>query len=1641
MPLTDEDIGLAPQSVAGLSDEAIGLPPGSVQNLNTTGFNQSPKDPAGAEPMGLIEGGLATLGHSVATVLNQPARIYGRMTGQQFSDPFRVGESFLNLPEVGLEQPTNAETQGAQRHGYEDASATMNINGMPLGQIPNDQSRMGKLAQIAAGLYGVGRNAANELATPENLPLAVMRPESLLSRAAALYFAHQMLTQATPEAAGRASVVLPDPNADLGQKVQAIGDVATPAVLGALTGLHGFHEPTVGPSGLTAADHPGVKLEDYETMTGKPVAPADRQLPFKRFSVDETGQAADFATLSPEDRATWMKGPVEDQAQTPSTEAQTSQSQPGLSDQEIGLQESQISASQSSGKAASSDLNSIGGSIELEAAKSSHIEESQDAVGQSSVKQLAPDLRISVQNEQEMTHPQTGEKVKIPGYVQLDEVKDGKNTWSKGPESLKAEGYDVPDYSKLPQGKYTVNEANEILKRGKATKLYSGIPLLDPDYVNEVLVPKTRQLLRNTKELRLNIGKGLVDGGQIVARLLNKAPEKERQILIDSGIKEVFPPGSKTTPDMIDTWLKEKGPKVEVKVIKSGDKGPDIGFNLDRYDKLTPKEGKQTVVILKTPLDTEKGDVNGILHQGSHLDKEDKNVLGWARVQYEETPQGKVAHVIVSQSDWAHKLRDEEKVFQDILAAGGSDTRVNQQLKTKYHPLVPDYNRLVMKAVIDQAKKDGAKFVAVSDAETAMMTQEHDMVIPKEGKLKQEAGMRLNYDQILPKIMRELTGKEGTKIDLGEHKKSRYFNETFQMSEPRDDLHFKDGNGKYKRNVTANSFPIDHLNEGPYSITGGRLYMLPILHPVFWHGVGKSASAVHEWWNKQARSTAADIANKVITHAIGAKIEERLPTKPLPGQRSTTGMDLKNKVGAAVNALSASDKAISPIDVLVDTMDGGKAKFNGPLMNNIRKPLDNAFNAETALKDSLIDPVVKLKKELKLNKENGARINTYLVAQQPNGIQRLVDSGVPRGTVTNIIRSLSPEEMRVADMMRKKIDFVKPLVEAMGKEFTGKDTPLPDKFFPIQADYDRFFPEPKTGVSTGGVKTEQGFLKDKLSDKTPIRDNAFEVYDKFMRDASHFLMSQKLLADAQEVVKSKEFRTKYGAQGQSLMLNWLNNYARQGRRGSNYPKLDQVMTGLRQNIARGILAFRLGSQLIHLTNVPLAMQRTDGPLWWKRGLEHALSKEGRDFIKTHFAETFERGGGEPGLQEATKGKISEVGTAPQKYIDQWNSQATVMGIYLKALDKAGKDYRQFSSLPVDQAAIEQARVLARRAVASPLYKDVPPALSKGAAMKMLLQFQNTFLDQWSNIRYDLPEYIRNLDAKSAAGLTAALATMLVIETGIKLGAKKAVQKATGYEPKEDEHEVVKKLAEEALKRVPGVGQVLAASQRGDIGVPGLDVIREGGSAVKTAATADSGIKKNLAYVKVGTAVGELLGVPGTSQASEFVQDSIKAKAYMSHEKKLAAFAKQNGLPLKTFDDRIEAERAMHATAEPMSESVKVSAAESAQRKMLDRRKQVLDGLSKEDSAWLKQHQIDPPGYGSALHTDKVRVALTEAEDKRLVELVRAGYTRVIDELRKDKGFGSLEKGEKVEVSHKMFRDAAKEARATLQEEIESRRVQ
>jgi len=71
-----------------------------------------------------------------------------------------------------------------------------------------------------------------------------------------------------------------------------------------------------------------------------------------------------------------------------------------------------------------------------------------------------PDWRVTVQPDE----------VPGSGYVQIDEVKNGQNTWSKSKETLAKEGITVPDFKSLPRGQYSFDEAVKLLKEQKQAK-------------------------------------------------------------------------------------------------------------------------------------------------------------------------------------------------------------------------------------------------------------------------------------------------------------------------------------------------------------------------------------------------------------------------------------------------------------------------------------------------------------------------------------------------------------------------------------------------------------------------------------------------------------------------------------------------------------------------------------------------------------------------------------------------------------------------------------------------------------------------------------------------------------------------------------------------------------------------------------------------------------------------------------------------------------------------------------------------------------------------------------------------------------------------------------------------------------------
>lgn len=208
------------------------------------------------------------------------------------------------------------------------------------------------------------------------------------------------------------------------------------------------------------------------------------------------------------------------------------------------------------------------------------------------------------------------------------------------------------------------------------------------------------------------------------------------------------------------------------------------------------------------------------LYAGPHFGESDKNVLASVRGYMETLPSGeKVFHVFEVQSDWGQSVtKNLRKGEVDETAPQGWGSTG----ATKDHPLLAVYEQLALKAAIDHARSQGATKIALSDAETAMMTEGHDRVdrtptgfggigrneVPK---ISQEPGMRAAYDVRLPNVMEKLTGDRGVPVTFSDHKSATYnprpgspYSQTERVGSPI----FKNKAGAAKSDVTARLYDL-----------------------------------------------------------------------------------------------------------------------------------------------------------------------------------------------------------------------------------------------------------------------------------------------------------------------------------------------------------------------------------------------------------------------------------------------------------------------------------------------------------------------------------------------------------------------------------------------------------------------------------------------------------------------------------------------------------------------------------------------------------------------------------------------------------------------------------------------------------------
>jgi hypothetical protein len=347
----------------------------------------------------------------------------------------------------------------------------------------------------------------------------------------------------------------------------------------------------------------------------------------------------------------------------------------------------------------------------------------------------------------------------------------------------------------------------------------------------------------------------------------------------------------------------------------------------------TTTKGDKNVQVVHIIAPTKDGKV---LLKADGLHEQLDNSLGWAMIQYKTGKNGeKIAVVGEAQSRWEQEHRkqldqirienkpaifgDDTKPWavshQNRTSFGGSGERATSSFATEQeaqqyanvlkqkmseatgHPLLRDYNRLILKAAIKQARKEGATRIVVSDAETAMMTERLDnnssfrgpygtkeqaeSLANKDWKVFQhgdkwylsnkQGGYAVNYgptfidkqgkvqESILPKIMEELTGGKGEWMELGEHKnafKDRSgFGGIYKEGDrvQRDDLIFHKPDGTLKIHLSGLSFDITKQGEKKYSLfekdkpaqREARLYGgVPFLDPALIKSTAKDAGGL-----------------------------------------------------------------------------------------------------------------------------------------------------------------------------------------------------------------------------------------------------------------------------------------------------------------------------------------------------------------------------------------------------------------------------------------------------------------------------------------------------------------------------------------------------------------------------------------------------------------------------------------------------------------------------------------------------------------------------------------------------------------------------------------------------------------------------
>lgn len=518
----------------------------------------------------------------------------------------------------------------------------------------------------------------------------------------------------------------------------------------------------------------------------------------------------------------------------------------------------------------------------------------------------------------------------------------------------------------------------------------------------------------------------------------------------------------------------------------------------------------------------------------------------------------------------------------------------------------------------------------------------------------------------------------------------------------------------------------------------------------------------------------------------------------------------------------------------------------------------------------------------KFEKFEQERIMLYATKKQIGGLEKLERTD-PTGKLRKQAESieLNESEMELYKLMRSIFDELRPKIDEVFQKVRGEKLGQVENYFSWQTDFDNsdFVLERIQADYNLTSRTQQGFTKERtLAGRQKIRLNAEDVFLKHINDSTYFIHTEELLNELGKIARDIEYQKAVGKIGQKWVLGWIDLMARKGVPKDYTPSW---YTPIVRNIGSGILGFKVSpivkQPISKITSVSLLGK--DAFLYDKEFFSENLGESVRLISRQQRFRSFD----DPAYRELAKQKKlaawQKVGYAGIKWADQIIADSVWYSAYRKWAKDNGKEFvlEDFKKGIAYKEGVRYADYITRRTQGSSEPKDLARMLTgeNRDIIRAVFQFQQFVLNQSYLIPYDAVKKSARTEKNygKAIGIIMAVFLASLAEDYVQTGMSQIFSSEESAK-KELETPLWKRFTDAMANLFPGFSNVYNAYEYGSTGIVTVDEYQKILKGLKTAVSAKEEKAKLKGITRVAEAIGNALGVAGTSQTTQILRKFI-----------------------------------------------------------------------------------------------------------------------------------------------------------------------